>query len=84
MQLRRLQAIGEREGVEFAAGHVTIVPPLEDDNSSDSDYRVIYTSWDGLRTRDLSQISRADFLNFMRSEPGGMIEALGKSAGRKV
>lgn len=59
---------------DFSAGKVEIEPPFANAKDDGVDHRLIYTSWDGERSRDLTDLTDAAFVAFMRSEPAGLIE----------
>lgn len=54
---------------DLRAGRLTITPDELDESRTRQDYRLLYTSYDGLRSRDASEINDEDFLSFLQSEP---------------
>jgi hypothetical protein len=63
---------------DFKAGPVMLEPnPGAPEVPHDSQFRIWYTSWDGLRRRDVTEMGDDDFVAFMAAEPEGLTELKG-------
>lgn len=52
----------------FRAGRLDIVPPVPDlDEPFVGDHRIIFTSWNGLRLEDITDITNELFIEFMEA-----------------
>ena len=61
---------------DFAAGRLQIEPEIHEaeEPAEPPDYRIVYTSRDGERRRDITDLTDDEFVAFMQSEPPGLIE----------
>jgi hypothetical protein len=85
-----LQRLGFRKGLlaegwmmkdgvwitNFQAGPIMIEAISHEKQPVSSDYAVIYSSWDGQRRQDVSDLSEEEFVQYMLSQPKSLGRAL--------
>jgi hypothetical protein len=57
---------------QLKAGKIELEPPPSEELPSDTDFRLQYVSWDGQRRRDVTDMTDAEVVAFLRTEPDGM------------